>query len=186
MVSRPIERFKNSSFGRSFLLLKGNDRKKIFAVTILQILSGLLDLLGVAIIGVLGALTVIGFGSGQPGNRVSTALELLQLEGRTLQSQAFLLGTAAAFVFVLRTVISVIFTRRTLFFLSRRGALISEDLISRLLNQGLLDVQKRNIQETLYAVTQGVNLITMGVLATTVTMVADVSLLVILSAGLLY
>jgi ABC-type multidrug transport system fused ATPase/permease subunit len=184
--SSTLQKFKNSAFGRSFRLLRKNDRKKILAVTVLQIFSGLLDLLGVAIIGVLGALTVIGFGSGQPGNRVSAVLELLQLEGRTLQSQAFILGTAAAFVFILRTAITVVFTRRTLFFLSRRGALISEDLISRLLNQGLLDVQKRNIQETLYAVTQGVNLITMGVLATTVTMVADVSLLVILSTGLLY
>jgi len=93
-------------------------------------------------------------------------LKLLNLEGRTLQNQALILGIVAAFVLILKTIISVIFTRRTLFFLSRRGALISENLISRLLNQDLLDIQKRNVQETLYAVTQGVNIITMGVLAT--------------------
>ena len=186
MANTAIHSFKHSSLGRSFRLLKRNDRAKVIAVTVLQIFSGLLDLLGVAIIGVLGALTVIGFGSGQPGNRVTSVLKLLNLEGRTLQNQALILGITAAFVLILRTVISVIFTRRTLFFLSRRGALISEDLISRLLNQELLDIQKRNIQETLYAVTQGVNIITMGVLATTVTMISDSSLLLIMSAGLLF
>jgi len=139
----------------------------------------------VAIIGVLGALTVIGFGSGKPGNRVTEALKLMHLEGKSLQTQAFTLGSIAAIIFLTRTMISVIFTRRTLFFLSRRGAVISEDLISRMLNQELLDVQKRNVQETIYASTQGVNLVTMGVLATTVTMIADSSLLLIMSTGLL-
>lgn len=186
MLKAFIDKLKLSSFGRSFRLLQRSDRAKVIAVTLLQILSGLLDLLGVAIIGVLGALTVIGFGTGQPGDRVTAVLRVLNLEGQTLQEQAIVLGTAAAFVLTLRTIISVIFTRRTLFFLSRRGAFISEDLISRLLNQELLDIQKRNVQETLYSVTQGVNIITMGVLATTVTMISDASLLIIMSGGLLF
>ena len=185
MSTDAITVLKSSSFGRSFRLLRSSDRKKLVAVTLLQIISGFLDLVGVAIIGVLGALTVIGFGSGKPGNRVTEALKLMHLEGKSLQTQAFTLGSIAAIIFLTRTIISVIFTRRTLFFLSRRGAVISEDLISRLLNQELLDIQKRNIQETIYASTQGVNLITMGVLATTVTMIADSSLLLIMSTGLL-
>jgi ABC-type multidrug transport system fused ATPase/permease subunit len=184
MLTKATASIKSSSFGRSFRLLQSGDRKKLVAVTFLQILSGFLDLIGVAVIGLLGALTVIGFGSGKPGNRVAEGLKLLHLEGKSLQSQAFILGTFAAAIFLVRTVISVVFTRRTLFFLSRRGSIISENLISRLLNQQLLDIQKRNIQETIYTVTQGVNLITMGVLATTVTMIADSSLLLIMCAGL--
>jgi len=177
-------KFKTSSFGRCFQLLRRVDRLKIGVITCLQIISGFLDLLGVAIIGVLGALAVVGFGTGKLGTRVIEALKILHLDGMPLQKQAFLLGLCAAVIFILRTVISVLFSRRTLFFLSRRGAVISQDLISRLLNQSLLEIQRRNIQETLYAVTQGVNIVTMGVLSTTVAMIADSSLLIVMSIGL--
>jgi ABC-type multidrug transport system fused ATPase/permease subunit len=178
-------RFKSSPLIRSFLLLNEKSRFRVAAITLLQIFSGFLDLLGVAIIGVLGALTVVSFGTGQPGNRVNAVLTLLNLNGKAFQTQALFLGVSAAAIFVLRTIFSVVFTRRTLFFLSIKGAEISSDLTSKLLSQGLLEIQKRNTQETLYALTQGVNMITMGVLATTVTMVADTSLLLILSIGLL-
>ena len=178
-------KFRSSPLVRSFYLLSKASRFRVAGITLLQIFSGFLDLLGVAIIGVLGALTVVSFGTGQPGNRVNSVLSLLNLNGRTFQTQALFLGIAAAAIFVLRTIFSVVFTRRTLFFLSNKGAEISSDLTSKLLSQGLLDIQKRNTQETLYALTQGVNMITMGVLATTVTMVADTSLLLILSIGLL-
>jgi ABC-type multidrug transport system fused ATPase/permease subunit len=178
-------KFRGSPLIRSFYLLSKASRYKVAGITLLQMFSGFLDLLGVAIIGVLGALTVVSFGTGQPGNRVNTVLSLFNLDGRSFQTQALFLGVAAAVIFILRTIFSVIFTRRTLFFLSNKGAEISSQLTSKLLSQGLLDIQKRNTQETLYALTQGVNMITMGVLATTVTMVADASLLLILSIGLL-
>ena len=178
--------WRSSSIVRSLRLLKRSDQIKIFAVTGLQMFSALLDLLGVAIIGVLGALTVIGFGAGQPGNRISKALSILHLNDKPLQTQALILGISAALILVFRTLFSIFFTRKTLFFLSNRGAVISDNLVSRLLNQNLLKIQERNTQETLYAVTQGVNMITMGVLATTVTMVADSALLIIMSAGLFY
>jgi ABC-type multidrug transport system fused ATPase/permease subunit len=178
-------KFRSTPLARSFHLLSKASRFRVAGITLLQIFSGFLDLLGVAIIGVLGALTVVSFGTGQPGNRVNSVLSLLNLNGKPFQTQALFLGIAAAAIFVLRTIFSVVFTRRTLFFLSKKGAEISSDLTSKLLSQGLLDIQKRNTQETLYALTQGVNMITMGVLATTVTMVADTSLLLILSIGLI-
>jgi ABC-type multidrug transport system fused ATPase/permease subunit len=69
-------------------------------------------------------------------------------------------------------------------FLSRRGAAISSDLVARLLSRSLLFIQKRTTQQTLFAVTQGVATITIGVLSTVVTMISDFSLLIILSVGL--
>jgi ATP-binding cassette, subfamily B, bacterial PglK len=178
------KRWRTTTIGRSARVLSRSDQKKIIAVVALQLALGLLDLIGVALIGVLGALAVSGVSSQQPGNRVGKVLEVLQISEMTFQQQAAILGIFATFLLISRTVLSVLFTRRTLFFLSRRAAVISANLVSRLLTQSLLVVQSKTTHETLYALTYGVNTITVGVLGTTVALVSDVSLLAVMSLGL--
>lgn len=146
---------------------------------------GLLDLIGVAAIGLLGALSITNVQSDEPGNRVTAVLEAIRLENLTFQTQAIVLGSAAVFLLVGRTILSIFLTRRILFFLSRRGAVISSTLIKRLLSKKLLDVQKRSTQEILYAVTSGVDQITLYVLAPLAVLVSDLSLLTIMAIGLL-
>lgn len=175
----------NSSLRRAFKVLSPVDRRKIVGITFLQILMGALDLLGVLAIGLLGALSVNGSKSSNSENRVNSALEILQIEDQPFQDQALILGMSALLLLVGRTVLSIFFTRRTLFFLSRRGANISTDLISRLLSQPLLNLQVRTTQETIYAVTAGVERIVLQVLATTVVWIADLALLVVMMLGLL-
>jgi hypothetical protein len=96
-------RLRQSPLVRAFFLLNRQSRFRVIAITLLQIASGFLDLLGVIIIGVLGALTVVSFGTGQSGNRINEVLSLLNLEDRNFQTQALFLGLAAALIFVLRT-----------------------------------------------------------------------------------
>jgi ABC-type multidrug transport system fused ATPase/permease subunit len=145
---------------------------------------GFLDLLGVAIIGILGALAISGIQSGTPGNRVSAALDLIHIGNQPFQAQAAILGLGAAIILIGRTLLSVFFTRKTLFFLSRRGAVISSELVSKLLSQSLQKIQERTNQETIYAVTYGVTTITLGVLGTVVSLIADGSLMIVMAVGL--
>ena len=165
-------------------VLSQTDQRKVIVVIILQICMSVLDLLGVVAIGLLGALSVSGLQSNEPGNRVSSALRFLQISSLPFQTQAFILGVGAVFLLIGKTVLSIFFTRRILFFLSRRGAKISANLISRLLSQPLLNVQVRSTQETLYAVTSGVTLITLQVLATAIVLISDLSLLLVMAVGL--
>ena len=183
-MRRLRKRWRQSTVGRSMHVLSRADQNKVITVAILQICMGALDLLGVVAIGLLGALSVTGLQSHKPGNRVSTALHFLHIYGSTFQTQATILGAGAVILLAGRTILSIFFTRRILFFLSRRGAKISANLIARLLAQPLLTVQARTTQETLYAVTNGVALITLQVLATTVVLVSDVSLMLVMAVGL--
>ncbi len=162
------------------------DRKKIFGVVILQTILGALDLLGVALIGIIGALAVTGIQSATPGNRVSQVLDVLSLDGYSLQTQTAILATVAACVLIGRTIFSVLFTRKILFFIARRSAVISGNLIRRLLLQDNLQVNSRTIQETIYATTTGVTSVTLGVVGTLVIIIADVSLLFVMATGLLF
>ena len=176
----------NSTLKRCISVFSSRDKKKIGAVVILQTLLGGLDLLGVMLIGIIGALAVTGIQSSTPGNRVNSALKLLQLDGFTFQTQTAILGLLATTVLICRTILSVIFTRKVLFFIGRRSAVISGNLVSRLLQQDILQINRQTIQHTIYASTNGVVSVTLGVVGTAVSVIADVSLLLVMALGLLF
>lgn len=177
--------FKQSVLGQSFQFMARIDKIKILAVSILQTLLSLLDLLAVGLIGMLGALSVSGVQSRQPGDRVSNLLKLMQIDGYSFQTQAFILGVGAIVILVSKTVISISFTRRTLRFLSHRSAELSSSLIDRILAQPFLKIQNRAAQETVYAVTTGVSTLTVGVIGTCVLLISDSVLLIVMAVALL-
>ena len=177
--------WRTSNIRRCFLTLPFPDRRKLIIITVIQVVMSMLDLLGVACLGLVGALTVRNQQNSRPDDRLSKLLEFLQISNNSLQSQVISLGAFAAALLVGRTILSIYFTRRTLFFLSNRGAIISSNLISRLLAQDLLTIQSRTSQEVLYAVTTGVGYITIQVIAASVVLIADLALLIVMSVGLL-
>lgn len=184
LMERISKTIKNSVLYRSSKVLSKSDKRKLFAVVLIQIMLGALDLVGVGLIGVIGSLAINGVGSKQPGNRVQWLLDQLNLGSYDLQMQATILGILAVSVMVLKTVLSMIFIRKILYFLSFKGARLSSILVARLLAQPLLTVQSRSNQETLFALTSGVGSITIGVLATFVALISDTSLLLVMAIGL--
>ncbi len=145
---------------------------------------GVLDLLGVIAIGLLGALSVTDRESSGSQNLTSRVIDFLNLSNLSFQSQSLCIGLGAVILLVGRTCLSIFFTRKILFFLGIRGARISANLISRLLAQPLLNIQSSSLQSTLYAVGDGVSIVTLQVIAASVILVADLSLLVIMIIGL--
>jgi len=177
---------KISTLRRCISVFSRKDRRKIGLVVILQTLLGAMDLLGVMLIGIIGSLAVTGIQSSGPGIRVSKALEILHLEAFSFQEQTAILGIIATAVLIGRTILSVVFTRKVLFFIGRRSAIISSDLVNRLLQQNILQINSKSIQETIYASTNGVVSVTMGVVGMAVILIADVSLLAVMAAGLFF
>ena len=74
-----ILRFRGSRIAKCLAVFPSHDRRKILLVTLTQVFLGVLDLIGVAAFGILGALAVTGVQSQQPGNRVSAVLSALGL-----------------------------------------------------------------------------------------------------------
>ncbi len=77
-------------------LLSTRDRKLVYFVIAVTIFFGLMDLVGVMLIGAIGSLSVTGVSSGQTGDRVSRLLQSLNIETYSLQTQVGILGTLAA------------------------------------------------------------------------------------------
>ena len=185
MVSmRIIRALASSVIIRSLRIFTKRERRKLFFITGIQVSLSFLDLIGVALIGVLGALSVNGVQSKQPGTRVFAVLRFLHIEGFQFQTQAAILGMTAALVLVLKTFLSIIFTRRSLHFLSQRSALITGILLSKFLNQNLVEVQEKPAQENLYSMTVGVQAITVGLIGSFISMLSDFSMLLLLFIGL--
>jgi ATP-binding cassette, subfamily B, bacterial PglK len=176
--------FSRTVIARSLQVLSSNDRRKLGAITFIQINLSFLDLLGVAVIGLLGALSVSGLQSLNPDQRIVSVLRILRIEDYSFQHQAMILAILAATLLIGRTLLSIYFTRRILFFMTNRGAHISASLVSRILAQPLLMVQSRTTQETLFAVTTGVQIIVMQVIASSAVLASDIALLTVMSIGL--
>ena len=177
-------RVTTSTLFRALRILPKRAQIRIIAVSVIQIFISLLDLVGVALIGVLGALTVSGVQSKQPGNRVQSILDFFGLGTLSLQSQAAALGGIAVLFFISRTLLTIAFTRRTILFLSHQSVLIGCTLVRRILAQPLIFLQSRSSQNFVYLTTNGANSITIGLVGTLITLVSDTSLLVILGVGL--
>ena len=168
-----FSKYRSSQFSKCFELLPSSDRRKLIVVLGIQVLNGLLDLLGVALIGVLGALSITGIQSGTPSGKVAQILEIMGISELKFQAQAAVIGLCATLIFLIRTGISIFFTRKALFFLSRRAAAITSDLTYKLLNQSILEIRLRSNQATVYALTNGVAILTVGVIGTTLTIFSE-------------
>jgi ABC-type multidrug transport system fused ATPase/permease subunit len=179
-------KWRKSTLGRSSKVLTKSDQKKTMAFVALQISLGIFDLLGLVAIGILGALAVNGVKSDNNGSRVEWALKTLSLDGFSFQQQTAALGLISVGLLVTRTILSVVVSRKILFFLSSRGARISSMLVAKLLSESLLFVNRRSIQTTVYSLTEGVYAITIGVLASTIIAISDASLLLILTIALFF
>jgi ABC-type multidrug transport system fused ATPase/permease subunit len=160
------------------------ERRKLVVVGFVQMFLGVLDLVAVGVVGIVGALAISGISSTKPGNKVASVLNWLGIENLNLQQQVALLGSIAALLMVSKTVVSVVLVRRVTFFLARRGAEISGRLVSRLLNQSLTELSKKSHQQILYSVTSGVDAVTVGILNTTINLMADIFLIILIGAGL--
>lgn len=165
-------------------LLKKPDRRKIYFVSSLQVLLSILDLVGVAVIGLLGAISVSGIQSQQPESRIVSFLEFFSLEDLSVQIQVSILGVVAALILISRTVFSIFITRRYIFFLSRKGSEITKELLGKIMGAPLLKIQETSIQKTIFALTESVKAVTLGVLATSVSLFSDLALMAILALGL--
>ncbi len=165
-------------------LLSFSDKRKLVLVTCIQILFGVLDLLGVALIGMVSALALRGARAQNAGDRVSFVLEKLNIENLDIKNQILILSAIAVLALTAKTIFSLLLLRKVTFFLSRRSSELSGSIISKLLNYDVSYLESDTKQQRLFAVTSGVTNINVGILTTGIIIISDLTLLVMMSIGL--
>jgi len=179
-------RFKQTDFYQIFRLVSKTDRIKLFLVSLIQIFLSFLDLIGVAFFGLIGSVSVAAISSTKVAGRTESVINFLGLNSYSSQLQVAILGSLAAVLMIIKTFASLYLNKKVIFFLSRRSAIISANLTSNLFKKTFTEIKRQGSQKLIYTLTSGVDRITIGVLATTVALIADFSLLIVLLIGLLF
>jgi ABC-type multidrug transport system fused ATPase/permease subunit len=185
MVSPSTSLFKFTEIKKVLLLLEKKDRFKLFLVLIINSFLAFLDLIGVALIGITSAILIRGLQGLAAGDQVTRFLELLNLDGLPQQSLLILLGGSAIFFFILKTILSVYFLRRTLRYMSIRNAQISSSLVSKMLNRPVEKIFSKPIQHQIYNVTGGVERLIGGAVTSLLIIASDLVLLLVILVGLM-
>ena len=184
MWNNPFDlRFKQIK--KVLLLLSRVDRYKLVLVLIINTGLAFLDLIGVALIGVASAILIRGLQFQGAGNQVSRFIEFFNLNNLSQSTLLITLGVGAVFFFVLKTVLSVYFLRKTLRYMSFRNAQISSSLVSKMLNRPIEKIYSNSIQHQIFIVTAGVEKLTGGVVTSLVLIFSDLVLLLVILIGLM-
>ena len=165
-------------------LLDQRSRRILWLLVLIQVALAFLDMIGVLLFGVVAALAASAI-SGEEPAMIGDLLTRLGLNQADEISLAVALAVIAGVIFVGKSVTSFFLIRRAYRFLANRQAIVSSSLASRILSRPLLDVQRRSSQETAYALVQGANAATIGVLGSAVVIASEVAVLLVLVAGLL-
>ena len=180
-----LTKILNPSIVEAFNLLSKKDKKKYLLISFIQSFLALLDLFAVALTGVIGALTISGIQSGKPGLRVNKVLDFFSINNLDIYWQIGILSILASFVFVSRTLLTMYFTKKIYIFLSNKGRQMTLTLYSKYFNQNLSGIQKLDPQSTLFSLTSGINSITLLLFGNISNILADFSLVLVITLGLL-
>jgi ABC-type bacteriocin/lantibiotic exporter with double-glycine peptidase domain len=164
-------------------MLSKSDQRKILIVLVVNMTLSFLDFIGIALIGLLTAITVQGIGSQSQSIIVNNFLSIFNLDDLTFQTQVAILGISAAMLFIFKSMSAMYLTKRIYFLLSHKCATISSNISSLVFKQELNEIQKRSSQETLFAMSSGVTSLFMGILASCINVVTDISMLIVIITG---
>jgi ABC-type multidrug transport system fused ATPase/permease subunit len=170
---------------KSMALLAPGQRRLLVLASAIQVSLGLLDLIGIALVGLLAGVAVSGIGLSAIPPIVQRALDILGLSGYTVSQLTVIFAVLAVGVLVFKTILSALLSRRIFRFLANRQADVSSRLAREFLSRPLLDVQRWTTSEAIYALGSGVGAATVTVLGSAITIAAEVFLFLIVGVSLL-
>jgi len=166
-------------------ILPARDRSKYFRVIIIQVGLGFLDLFGVAIMGIVGLITIKGVQSQSLSGTSLKFIEFFKLSNYSFQVQVAILGSIAASALIIRSVLSIFFTWKITNFLAHQSASISNNLISKVVAKGTAEFRYKNLSEMQHILGPGVSAIAVGVLSTIGALAADFSSTILISIAII-
>lgn len=166
-------------------LLSVRDRRLFWIATAIQMSTALLDLIGVVLLGLVGALAVATVQSQPPPSLVESVASFLGLRSLSNTELVLFFSGLAAVVLLVKSVTSSLLMRRVFRFLANRQALISSHLSRILLAQPLTFIHARSSQETSFALISG-TAAAVSILGHTSIVLAELALLVLLGAALIF
>jgi len=169
----------------SLRLLTKRDRRRFVLASIVSMSLGFLDLAGVVLIGLVGAIAVSGLDPSSMPEQIENALNALGLGDLTASQLIGIVAGAAVVLLLFKTLMQAILTRRMYRFLANRQADVAARLARTILSRQLLEVQRWSTSEVLYSLTGGVAAAVTTLLGAALIIVSELFLFGIMAIGLL-
>jgi len=168
----------------SLALLLPRDRRKLVAAACLQAATGVLDVIGVLLLGLVATLGTTTISGDLVPTSIQNAIGVLGLAAWPTEKILLIVGLAAGLFLLAKSVLALYVNRRVLRFLANRQTDVSVRLTRALLSRPLLDVQEQSSQLMTYALTDGVNVAMISLLGSTVIGLTEVTTLLVLGIAL--
>ncbi len=167
---------------RIFGLLKPRDKLKIILLTFLQLFLSVLDLLGVAIVGLIATQLTTRSDSAR-GNYSFIPSFLTE----TLRpDNLFLLGILAVSMFISKSILAIVFNLKLLNTLARIQSRISNAIFSDVASSSLQKVKTQSSSELVFTFNYGMNALISNSISQYITLVCEVALILSMFSFLLF
>lgn len=154
-----------SSTNAALALLSPSSRRRFWILVVAQMSTGFLDLIGAGLITLVVLLLVNAFQASPTSSSFIQTLHKFPLtQHYSLIKLAVIIGTCAAFFFLLKSLLCLSLIHRNLRFLGDQHAQIVSDLTTGLLRKNLLFAESKSSQEMSYALLIGTSYLTIELL----------------------
>lgn len=173
------------SIRKSISLLPRSKRKWLYLSAGVQVSLSVLDLIGIALIGLVASVAVSGIGLTSIPGWVQNFIDAVGLGGLTVIQLSVTLAVAAVLILVFKTIASAFLTRWITRFLASQQAEVSTRLARGFLALPLASVQRWTTSEAIYALGAGVSAATTSLLSSATTIASEAFLFTIVGISLL-
>jgi len=171
-VLNPVFGFNSNLIIRSMRAFSSKGNYRLFFIIVWNTFLGFLDLIAIVLIGILATLALNGNSSKQ-AEQLRQILGFIGGRDWEFSKLISIIALTTAVLFFVKTLLSIVFTRRILHYLSLKAASLSSALVAILLTKPITSLQTRSSHETLYLVTRGVELVALQILATFFVLISD-------------
>ena len=170
------QRTIKESLKEAISLLPKSKRRLLYIAGGIQLSLGLLDLIGIALIGLVAAVAVSGVSDAGTPNLSTEILSWFGLDDVSVSQAAVILAGLAVVILIAKTALSAVMSRRIMVFLANRQAELSVRLARAFLARPLMEVQRWTTSEAVYALGQGVGAATVSLLSAAITIGSELFL----------
>lgn len=168
------------SVSLSLGLLSRSDRVKVFLFIGAQLLTSILDTLGILLIGFVVSVGLSLTSEVKAPTTFDFLLPYLGIESLAPEQILPLSGAAVGILLLIRTVLSLTISLQTYRFLAHKGSEVSANYIRRFFSAQFWWVRLQNVNGLSFALTQGVQYSIIGVLGQFIILISEICFLILL------
>lgn len=170
-------RSKNINFTSIFTVINASDKRKLLFYSAVQMFLTILDLLAIILI---AYLSVLLSGSKNQFAIIQRFALTINPGEYTQKNLLITISLTVLILFTVKSLVHAIVTKRTYYYLARKSANLTQEIIGRLFSRNLDFLKTLNYQEFIYNSSRGVDILCLQVLAPTTLLVADIASVLIL------